>query len=94
MGNEYLSKEAKFQELDLKIAREWADNNEHFDDTFIASLEKQFIERGFLTDKQHVALVNLIDKWGMESASGSGEIDFDEDKFRRVNKKYEDQYED
>lgn len=72
---EYVSKEAKFQDRDLMIARSFADEHtDSFDDGFLTSLERQFSERGYLSDKQYTALQNIIERWKMEEwLSDNGE---------------------
>lgn len=64
---DYVSREAKFQSTDLALAREYADAHpDTFDDQFITSLEKHFDHHKFLTDRQHYALTNIIEKFRME----------------------------
>jgi hypothetical protein len=67
MDNEWLSREAKFQERDLRLAAAFAkEHADTFDSTFINSLQKNFDQKGFLSEKQYVALSNTIDKWFMD----------------------------
>ncbi len=58
-----VSSQAVHQRADLELAREFADQHETFDDTFITSLEADFDRRGWLTDPQYTALTNIIEKW-------------------------------
>lgn len=68
---DYVSKEAKFQDRDLMIARAYADEHtDSFDDGFLTSLEAQFASKGYLSDKQYSALQNIIERWKMEEWLG------------------------
>lgn len=60
-----VSKVAKFQQGDLEIALEFAEAHDHFDDTFLRSLEKFMDRRGYLTNAQYNSLLNVMDKWDM-----------------------------
>lgn len=74
--SEYLAKEAKFQERDLKIARAFADEHtDSFDDHFLSSLEIQFGQVGYLTERQYSSLQNIVEKWDMEEwLTNNGEL--------------------
>ncbi len=50
----------------LDSVMNWADENPQFEPSFIESLAIQFQENGDLSDKQVLALDNIIDKWGIE----------------------------
>jgi hypothetical protein len=64
---DYVSREAKFQERDLALARRFADEHaDRFDDKFLSSLESQFLSSKFLTERQYDALQNIMTKWRME----------------------------
>ncbi len=72
-----LSKEAKFQERDLKLAAAYCEGNEDFDSSFIDSLVEFFESKHYLTNKQYEVLSNIIEKCNMESwAAGEG-LEFD-----------------
>lgn len=66
MAQVEVSAQAKFQKKDLQAMREFADDCERFDDTFLQSLERQFDERGYLTDPQYVALQKVMEAWDVE----------------------------
>lgn len=74
MENEWVSKEAKFQERDLRLAEAFHEAHEdNFDPNFINSLRATFETKGYLTDNQYKALSNTVDKWRMEDwADGEG----------------------
>ena len=61
-----VSSEAKFQAQDLELAAEFASAHERFDDTFINSLQSQFDEKGYLTEKQYSSLRSTMDAWDMD----------------------------
>lgn len=50
----------------LDLVRQFADQNDRFNDTFLSSLEKDFEGYGYLTENQMHALENIIYKWNIE----------------------------
>lgn len=58
-----ISDEARWQENDLVMAEAYADDHPDWDDSFIRSLRKYFSERKLLTEKQHAALMKVIESW-------------------------------
>jgi hypothetical protein len=48
----------------IEMVLEWADNeNPDFDTEFIESLQEQYEEKGWLSEKQEEALDNIINKF-------------------------------
>ncbi len=71
-----LSKEARFQERDLKLAMAYVKHND-FESDFVPSLGDFFEKHHYLTDKQYAALSNLIEKWNMEKWAADEGLDFE-----------------
>ena len=46
----------------IKLIKEFADDNDWFTNDYIESIEEQFEKRGNLTEKQEIAINNIIDK--------------------------------
>lgn len=62
-----IGSDTKFQKRDLLLALAFADAHEdEFDRTFLDSLNTFMEERGYLTDKQYSALLNILEKWEIE----------------------------
>ena len=54
-------------EVKINMVLDWAyGTNKNFDPEFIESLQPQFEERGYLTEKQIEALDGIIEKWRIE----------------------------
>lgn len=50
----------------LSVITEYATEHPDFDTEFVDSLNNQFERKGDLSDKQILALSNIIDKWEMD----------------------------
>lgn len=58
--------EANSQFSRINLVLEWAKSNHDFDKNFINSLKSSCERNGKLTDKQKIALENIITKWKIE----------------------------
>ncbi len=63
---DFTSYEANSQFTRINLVLGWAKNRPDFDTTFITSLKTSCEKTGTLTDKQKVALENIIKKWKVE----------------------------
>lgn len=61
-----VSREARFQAIDLEVACAYCDEHPDFDRSFIDSLQKYFDQKNFLTDAQYQALTRVMEAWQME----------------------------
>lgn len=54
----------------IDMVLEWADSEDaprDFDTSFVESLQEQFEDRGWLSDRQEEALDNIINKFGIRA---------------------------
>lgn len=49
----------------IDTIQEWALEHEDFDTSFVDSIAEQLESRGSVTDRQLVALQNIVEKWDM-----------------------------
>ncbi len=63
---DFTSYEANSQFTKINLVLEWAKNQPNFDSNFIKSLKTSCERTGKLTDKQQIALENIINKWKIE----------------------------
>ena len=59
---------ANNEDLDevIEAVLAWADEHPTFDTAFVESLQKQYENKGELTDRQEQALWNIIEQWEIE----------------------------
>lgn len=69
MGKIIYDEDAIKEEIahELMIVDAYAEDHPEWDATFVNSLQEFFLARGFLTDKQHTALQNVVEKWRIVS---------------------------